>query len=129
VADVAAFVDVEAWLVATLAGLPDRVATRIPTPRPERFHRVLVTGGPGRQNRISEVVTISIESYAPTETAAQQMAQAARSAINATQGREVAGVHVKTVTEDSRPGNLPSPTVPGSRYVQSFSIHLRGVLS
>lgn len=126
-ADVASFVDVEGWLTANLTpGCP--VGTKPPTPRPSRFVRVLVLGGPGRANRISETVTVSIESYDSTETAAQQLAQANRDQINGWQGRNVGGAHIKTVTEDSRPGNLPHPTIPGARYVQQFSIHLRGTL-
>lgn len=126
-ADVASFIDVEQWLVDNLGNGP--VSTKPPTQRPTTFTRVLVTGGPGRVNRISETVTVSIESYAATETAAQDLAQAHRSQINGWQGKAIGGAHVKTVTEDSRPGNLPHPTIPGARYVQQFSIHIRGVLS
>lgn len=125
-ADVASFVDVEQWLVDNLTG-PD-IGTKPPLDRPGTFTRVLVIGGPGRANRISEIVTVSIESYAATETKAQALAQSNRDQVNQWQGKAIGGVHVKTVTEDSRPGNLPHPTIPGARYVQQFSIHLRGVV-
>lgn len=126
-ASVATFPDVEDWLPAALTvGVP--VASRVPNPRPPEFIRTFRTGGPGRFNRVSEVVTVVVESYATTETRAAALAQACRTALAETQGRTVLGVHVKTVTEASGIGNLPHPSIPGARYTQTFDFHLKGTV-
>lgn len=124
-AKTATFPDLEQWLCDVLnPGVP--VGTAPPNPRPERFVTVLVTGGPGRTSRVSETATIVIDSYAATETAALALANTCRQQLAELEGDETAGVHVKTVVENGRPGNLPHPSIPGARYTQSLDIGIRG---
>jgi hypothetical protein len=122
VVSVADFIDVEAFLVTQLSA-----STSVPTTLP--FTRVIRTGGPGRRTRVSDQATVSVESWAATEAAAERLANDNRRTINDLQGTVVAGVNVKRVEENSSPGNLPHPTIVGFRYVQSFDIHIRGELA
>jgi uncharacterized protein YggE len=121
VVSVADFIDVEDFLNGRLGS-----STSVPTTLP--FTRVIRTGGPGRRTRVSDQATVSVESWASTETDAERLANDNRRIINDLQGTVVAGVNVKSVEENSSPGNLPHPTISGYRYVQSFDIHIRGEL-
>lgn len=127
-AKVATFSDVEDWLPTVLdAAVSVPVASRAPDPLVASFVRVFRSGGPGRTNRVAEVATVVVESFAATEMAAQQIAQTCRTTIAELEDTTPAvGVHVKAVTEVSSPGNLPHPTIPGSRYTQTFDIGLKG---
>lgn len=120
-AKVASFVDVEDFLVDQLSASTS-VGGSLP------FTRVIRTGGPGRRTRVSDQATVSVESWASKETAAERLANTNRQALNELQGAVVGDVNVKSVEENSSPGNLPHPTIVGFRYVQSFDIHIRGVL-
>jgi hypothetical protein len=129
VAKVAAFVDVEDWLPVVLAGITSEIASRIPDPLTSEFVRVIRTGGPGRRTRVSDVATVVVEAYAETETRASDLLRECAARLADVEGTTVDGVNVKTVTEVSGPGNLPTQTVSRSRYTQTFDLHLKGATS
>ena len=128
-ANVAAFVDAEAFLIANLAmGVP--VSTKIPAdPKPAQFIRVQRTGGT-RQNRVSDRPLLAVEAWAPTAPQASALMTDLRSAMAALEGRAIAGVTVYDVAEVGGPVNLPHPTVTDrQRYTATFEIQIRGVLT
>lgn len=124
-AKTAAFADVEDLLPKILTvGVP--VASRLPDKLPNEFVRVIRTGGAGRVTRVSEIATVVVEAFAKTETRALQLLRQCATKLADAEGTTVHGVNLKTVTEISGPGNLPSPTIPRSRYSQTFDLHLKG---
>ncbi|KQY58316.1 hypothetical protein ASD11_01220 [Aeromicrobium sp. Root495] len=125
-AKVASFADVEDLLTTILASVGTPVASRLPDELPDEFVRVIRTGGAGRVSRISELATVVVEAFAQTEADALALLRACAEALAEAEGTKVAGVLLKTVTELSGPGNLPTPSVPRSRYTQTFDLHLKG---
>lgn len=125
-AEAVRFGDVEAFVITNLT--TPETSTEIPNPRPDAFTRVLVTGGAGRANPVTETATVVVESWALDETTAQDNAQDARHQVNSWSRSTVAGVHVINVVEVSRPANLPHPDIPQARYTQTFDITFRGVI-
>jgi len=101
------------------------VVRKIPTERPNSFVRVRRTGGP-RLNQVADGAQLTVESYAPTATAAGLLAERARQALHAASSSVVAGSTVYGVTEVSGPGELPDPLTDQPRYTQTFTFPVRG---
>lgn len=127
---VAEFADVEdllcRYLEARTTGLgrATAVATRFPDPRPVEYVRLFVTGG-DQPNPVVDGPLVTVEAYAPTETAAQSLASMCRSLMKAL--RSFDGVTFYGVRPASRPQNLPDPTTPGAyRYTASYVAPYRG---
>jgi hypothetical protein len=86
------------------------VGTRIPNPRPDRFVRVLRTGGT-RRNLVVDESQLTIEAWAESEQVAQDMAQLARAIVGAARGDVLDGVPIYRVDDVTGPGALPSGPV------------------
>ena len=129
-AEVIVFPDAEQvlcdWLEPALAarGTAVPVTTRVPSPRPARFVRVIRTGGV-RATLVTDAPQVTVESFAGTEAAAAALAQLCRALLNAAPGQVAAAVVYKVV-ELAGPQNLPDPLTDQIRYTQTFEIHLRG---
>lgn len=131
--EIIVFPDVEAllcdWLPAQLAAhraVAVPVSTRVPSPRPGEFVRVLRTGGVRGGVLILDNPTVTLEAWAQTETAAEALIQLVRGLVNSLPGQMVDGTTFYRVAEFSGPGNLPDPESAQIRYTYSASILLRG---
>lgn len=128
--EIIVFADVEQlltdWLPAQLTahGRTVPVVTRVPTPRPTQFVRVMVTGG-ARNNMVQDRATVTYEAWAGTESAAASLAQLVRGLINSMPGQVIGGVMVYR-SDDGAPVNLPDPDSAQSRYTGVMSLLLRG---
>lgn len=121
-AEVVTFPDVEALLVTYLDALiPEKVATKVPDPRPAALVRVMRTGGPRRAVNI-EAAQITVQTWAGTEVAAAELAQRVRGLIHAAES--FGTVEVLKVDEFSGPQNLPDPLTALPRYSFTMSITL-----
>lgn len=125
-ADQVTFGDATTVVLAVLrTALPDVPAgARVPNPRPARFLRAFRTGGP-RANLVADRPTMVVESWAGSDEAAHDLAQAARAALAAAAGSVVAGTTIYQVKEVSGPGALPD-TSGQPRWTQTFALTVRG---
>ena len=94
---------------------PTPVVSRVPTTRPATFVRVQRVGGV-RRNLVTDEPTLTVEAWAATEQAAQDLSQLARAHIYAMPG----GGDVYRVTEIGGPVLLPDPLSDQPRY--SFTV-------
>lgn len=111
------------WLQERLAaqGITIPVGSRVPTPRPAEFVRLIRTGGP-RRTVISDEPQVTVDCYADTETRAYVIAKTVRGFMNAA---PLFLDVVARVVELAGPQNYPDPLAPSSaRYTQSFSVHM-----
>lgn len=121
-AEVITFPDVEALLVTYLDALiPERVATKVPDPRPTALVRVMRTGGPRRAVTIDNP-QITVQTWGATEVAAAELAQRVRALIHAAES--FGAVEVLKVDEFSGPQNMPDPLTTHPRYSFTLSITL-----
>lgn len=119
------FPDPKAVMVEHLAGVLDvPVASRVPDQRPERFVRVLVTGGAGLNGRVFSSVRFTVEAWATVEHEAAQLAAEAREAV--TNANALAGHRVDGYTEFGPPVDFPDES-PQYRYQWSFDLRFRPV--
>jgi len=125
------FPDVEDLVRAHLAAeLPNHgqaasVYVTIPNPRPDRFVTVPRVGGPTR-NVVVDMPTLSVSSWGATPKQAHDLAQVVRGLINALPGQVLDGYPVYRVSEMTGPANLPDSVSGQPRYLQAFSVCIRG---
>lgn len=97
-----------------------RVATKVPTVRPDRMVRVSLLPG-ARHTRGHFYCRLLVECWAATETAAGGLARLAYALTGALEGETAGGVFVADVVTVGSPANFPEPNV-GPRY--QFTIDL-----
>lgn len=125
------FGDVEGLLCTALPpllaarGMTYPVGTRVPNPRPAAFWRVLASGGK-RHNYVEDNPTVTVESWAATETQASSMARTIRAVIEGLAGQTVNGTLICRARDFSSPANLPDPASAQIRYTSTGSIYIRG---
>ena len=125
------FPDVEQLLCMLLPsrlaahGLSYPVGTRVPNPRPAAFWRIEVGGG-NRRDLVVDNPTVTVESWAGTETQASLMARTVRAVLESLAGVVSDGAVVYRGRDFSAPANLPDPTSSQVRYTSTGSILLRG---
>ena len=111
-----------------LVGQPGVVAaTKIPSVRPPKFIRVIVTGGTERDMVTDSPIAV-VECFAPLEGAAAELASRARAVLSRA-GRIgiIGGITCYGVGIVGRPVNLPMESVPDRyRYTFTVSVDLRG---
>lgn len=118
------FPDVEALLVSYLNGVLDEpVHTKVPSPRPATFVRIMRTGGTAT-GLVTDEALIAYEAWAATEPAAQELAQRVRAYIRAVD--VVAGVQFYGPINPTGPVNLPDPASGQARYTGLVSVGVRG---
>lgn len=124
---------VDVLRTALLARLPEVgqpapvVVGKVPAQLPHdgRFVRILRTGGVS-QDVVIDRAMVTVESWAPTDKASIDLAQAARAVVLATQGAVVSAVTVYSVVEFSGPANVPDPVSRSPRHTQTFEVCTRG---
>lgn len=133
VAERIVFPDAQAVVIgAVRSGLPSlafpdvSVGRKIPNPRPNRFVRVLRTGGP-RRAIVIDSAQMTVEAWSNDPAEAHDLAQAARAIVNSMAGTVQAGVIVANVDEFSGPADLPDPESGQARYTWTVSVNTRGV--
>lgn len=118
------FQDVEALVVQALNdGMPRfgeslHTGTRIPSPLPLEFFRVIRAAGP-RETLVTEAARILLEAWAGSETRAVQLLNYGRAILFAQNGT------LFGVDEYAGPANLPDPTTDRVRYTASFTVRAR----
>jgi hypothetical protein len=100
------------------------VMSRVPNPRPERLVVVRRVGGVAR-TRVSDEPMMTVESWAPAEADAMDLAQLARFHIHRMPGR-VNDPQVYRVTETAGPAFLPDPLSTDPRATFTVMVHVRG---
>lgn len=101
-----------------------KVATKVPTTRPDRMVRVSLTDTIERTD-IHFDAELLVECWAPTETAASGLARLAYGLTRALEGEVSGGLHVAAVTAVSGIANFPDPDV-GPRYQFVVDLQTRG---
>jgi hypothetical protein len=118
------FPDVEALLVVYLNGLlAEPVSTKVPSPRPATFVRIIRTGG-FTTGLVTDEALITFEAWAATEPAAQDLAQRVRAYLRAVD--VVDGVQFYGPINPTGPVNLPDPATQQARYTGLVSVGVRG---
>jgi hypothetical protein len=125
---------VTAVVTALNAQLPDLGFTGVPArgriprnpdgSRPDRFVRVLRTGGP--RGLVVDSAQITVEAWAQHDTDAEDLALACRAIVGAMEATVIGGVTIYDVSEFSGPGLLPDPQTDQSRYTFTTSVQVRG---
>jgi hypothetical protein len=117
--------DVEKLAVAYLnAALSARVATNVPADVDNLPGFVRVTRGPGSDDGITDSPLVDVETFAPKQGDAADLAEDAREAMHALSAVAVNGSLVDYVSTASGPTRVfYSPNV--ERYVASYRLHLR----
>lgn len=113
---------------AALDATPVPMGTRIPTPRPAEFGRVLATGG-GERDMVTDEATVVLEGWATSETRAQRICAFMVAAVQAA-GRagKIGDVPCYRVRVASLPANLPMPSIADRfRFTATVSVDLRKV--
>lgn len=123
-AEVIVFEDVEALVITYLKGLFScTVATEVPKTRPDQFIKVTATGG--RKIRLNaEQVSITIQCWANTTTAASDLAKLARAYMNAVD--QLGAVWVYRVQESARPQYFPDPETNTPVYQFTVVLDIKG---
>lgn len=107
------------------AGYDIGVYSDVPNPRPTEFVTVKRVGGP-RRNLVADGAQLVIDAWAGDDVAAHDIAQIARSYLNAMYGEVVGGVQVYRVDELSGPGSKPDPESGQARYSFQTTVMVRG---
>jgi hypothetical protein len=84
------------------------IAGRVPTPFPAKFVRVARVGGPREYPHVDRP-TVTVESWAETETAAHDLGQKVRRLIWSLRGGTLNGMAIYEVEEFGGPAWLPDP--------------------
>ncbi len=118
------FVDVEAMIVAFFADITDSpVATKTPTPRPERFTRAWRTGG-ASSNRVLDQPIITVTCTAPDSGTASADAGALRRRL---MNDYTTMPLVRAVEEVTGLYYDPDPDTNEDRYTFSVRMRVRAV--
>lgn len=117
--------DVEVLAVSYLkAALNVRVATNVPSDVDSLPGFVRVSRGPGSDDGVTDAPLLDVETFAPTQGAASDLAEGAREALHALASVAVNGAFVDTVKTATGPTRVAySPNV--ERYVASYRLTLR----
>jgi hypothetical protein len=122
------FPDVEALAVQALnADFVTRMpgvkwSTKVPNPRPDKFGRLMRSGGP-RETLITENASLIVEGWAAQEADAIAILNLARAILFEQDGT------LFGVTETGGPTNLPDPTTSQVRYTALLGVRVRGTVT
>lgn len=101
------------------------VVGAVPNPRPNKFVRVMRTGGP-RINPVVDRPLITVEAWADDPDVAGQLARLSRGLIHAMRGTVQGGVTCYRIDEAAGPADLPDPDSAQSRVTFLVAIGMRG---
>jgi hypothetical protein len=125
------FGDVEAAVIDHLnANLTEDVADRVPTDTKSAlaagFVVVSRVGGP-RVGVVTEQPTVTIEAWAASWSAAENLIQRARQQVHAMSGGVHNGLTVYGIREFAGPARLPDPVSGSPRKTLTVSLTVRGL--
>ena len=115
------------WLPAELASfgyVNVQASTLVPNPRPDRWVRVVRTGGPA--DLVIDRAQITFEAWGTTTAAASDLAGIVRVVIRSLRGRTLDGHPIYRVAEFGGPALLPDPDTGQARYSWTVQIPVRG---
>lgn len=120
------FGDVEDAVIDYLnASLPEPVSDRVPEKTRSALPFVVVSrlGGP-RVTRVTEQATVTVEAWASTWRAAEDLVQRARRDVHDIEGQTVKGLTFYTVREFAGPARLPDPEsgLPRNTFTVSLTV-------
>lgn len=113
-----------AQLVAEGGYVAPHVGTLVPAARPSLFVTVSRTGGPLRDHVVDDA-QVTVDSWGPTDEAAQDLAQWCRALMHAASGRLLAGHQVYRVAELAGPALVADPVSDQPRYRASYQVPVR----
>lgn len=108
----------------TSVGVPCSLS--VPATRPAAWVRVLRTGGP-QVDLITEDAQITLEAWADTPVAAEDLAYDVRHALQRMRRSNLDGIAVYRVAELAGPAYLPDPESHQPRWTFTVSVRARGV--
>lgn len=131
-AEVIVFPDPEGALVSFITGrfvsgefAGVKASTKVPTPRPTEFVRVLLIGGYD-PTLVTQVCRFAVECWAGGEVRASRLARVVAAELKAAVRDGVVGSatvgHMSTI---SGPQNLPDPSSSQVRYTATYELHFR----
>lgn len=103
------------------------VASKVPNPRPASLVRVFWAGN--SRNRPLDAATLVLDCWAPTTTAASDLARLVAGLVEAMPGETVAGHYVYHAELIGGPVDLPDPDSSSPRYSVTCRVWLRGVVT
>lgn len=108
------------WLPGAVSApvLPARPDTAA---APDRFVRLILTGGPGRHDRALHTAQVTVDSYAPTTAGAVALALAVDDVLRAAPAAPVPIVRVS----GSSPAESPDPDTASARATATYQITTR----
>ena len=108
------------WLPGAVSApvLPARSDTAA---APDRFVRLILTGGPGRHDRVLHSAQVTVASYAPTTAGAVALALAVDDVLRAAPAAPVPIVRVS----GSSPAESPDPDTASARATATYQITTR----
>lgn len=118
--------DVEKLAVAYLnAALSVRVGTKVPSDVSTLPGFVRVVRGPGADDGVTDSPLLDVETFAPSQGAAADLAEDARQAVHALRGKAVNGALVDSVSTATGPVWVSYQNPDLDRYVASYRLALR----
>jgi hypothetical protein len=101
------------------------VVPRVPADRPDRFVRIIRTGGP-MKNLVQDAPQLTVECWGLKDEDAADLASLSRALLKAAQGQVWDGVAIGAVHEFSGPALLPDPLSNQPRYTFTMQMAMRG---
>ena len=114
----------DAVVVAYLKPLlmPVKVVTDVPSPRPTKFVRILLTGGGGRRAMVLHDAQVTVEAWGSTYSEASTLMMLADAHMHAARFNSD---DIYNVESFGAPVNLPDPTSGQSRLTATYQVTLR----
>lgn len=126
--EVVVFGDLEAaarvWLNPRLS--PVKVATEVPSTRPDELVKVSLTGG-FEPNPVTEWSQLTFECWAKDSVRASEICRLVKAHLKAMAGETVVGVFVRRVRTVGNPVSFPDPETASPRYQYTAEIQHRYV--
>ncbi|RRJ85902.1 hypothetical protein EG850_10965 [Gulosibacter macacae] len=112
--------DVKAVVMAALRALDVRVVSSRPDDGTKRFVRVVGTGGPGRRERIMQVVQLTISAYDTSTGRAASLAADVDALIRKLPSDQASPV--SSIVWATTPQELPDPDTGSPRSVATYQL-------
>lgn len=113
-------------LALIIEHMPGAVGARVVDERPDdgtsTFVRVLRTGGQGRENRLRQVVQVTLDSYARTKDGAKLLADNADEWMHSL---PASSLPINAILGSSTPSDFPDTDTRSARYTATYQVGTR----
>jgi hypothetical protein len=123
VAEILVAPDAKAIVITTLAAvIGSPVVPSVPDPRPARFVRVILTGGPGRRSVVFQDEQVTIDCWDTSTSASAMLAMLVDGAMYSLPALDPRVVHVAAMAS---PTDLPDPDSGQPRHTCTYQVTVR----